>query len=410
MNIFKKSINEDLPTLDKNLKDIAIKSFPQLKDKSENYIHGFLQALNAAMNPIDSSAQDNNSSQGIPSQANSDLPKRIKGGSSNQTSGQNNNQGPLKPFKSDNQEDSQDELDNKENSKNNSTSSNQNKSNQSQNKKTPQIGDKQADDIKKLEDELRKAEIEKERLEDAQSGNLTNQEAEKIDDLTGRIAAIKQILSSEQVKAAVMQNTRDVKDAAAKRAQEKEIKKYTENPLVQFEIDLNNFIKKEIISDKDTSWARYNKNYHGTGVLKKGRYTADSGKLPLINVYFDQSGSWDTNDIKAGEAALATLNEFVRRGKIKVRVYYFGDTIETDVNSPRLHSGTSVGQDLLNHIKNNGADNVIILTDSDTDGTFKSPISIPGALYVLWRNQKPTSIYDYIKAGKHTATYNLTNV
>ena len=63
--------------------------------------------------------------------------------------------------------------------------------------------------------------------------------------------------------------------------------------------------------------------------------------------------------------AVNTLQDFERKGKLKIETYYFADKISNDP----LYEGTSdQGQVLLSAISTKNPDNVVILTDNDLSG------------------------------------------
>lgn len=97
-----------------------------------------------------------------------------------------------------------------------------------------------------------------------------------------------------------------------------------------------------------------------------------------INVYFDQSGSWDEEKIKVGEQAVATLNQYVKQGLIKIYLYYFSINVHENARDARAEGGTR-GQPILDHIMKNKPDNVIIMTDSDI-GDCMSHVQVPGGV------------------------------
>lgn len=66
---------------------------------------------------------------------------------------------------------------------------------------------------------------------------------------------------------------------------------YKNSPLSRFKLSLNTFIKDQIIDIRGNSWSKINKKYYNTGIIKPGISRRANTLVPLINVYFDRSGS-----------------------------------------------------------------------------------------------------------------------
>lgn len=156
--------------------------------------------------------------------------------------------------------------------------------------------------------------------------------------------------------------------------------KYRNSPLTRFTESLNRFIKDETARARNSSWAHINKKYVNSGLLRPGASYSARGDVPLINVYFDQSGSWDAKKIETGKQAIATLIKYQTRGEIKVNLYYFDTKVSSSDSG--LGGGTN-GQPIINHIKQTKPNNVIILTDGDIKDIHES-ITIPGAVWILF--------------------------
>ena len=151
---------------------------------------------------------------------------------------------------------------------------------------------------------------------------------------------------------------------------------------------------------QDDTWSAINRRYSGTGVLKQGQRMTDlpDKKIPVIDFYFDQSGSWSATDVKIGEKAVQALYELEEKGEIKINVYYFANHVHTDAASARAEGGTWAWNDIVKNIIATQATNVVIMTDADMedawdkDGWLRSQQSkpasyiVPGYVWYLWRN------------------------
>jgi hypothetical protein len=169
-----------------------------------------------------------------------------------------------------------------------------------------------------------------------------------------------------------------IRESAAKAANDSG--KYRNTPLTRFTESLNRFIKDSTARARNASWAHINKKYVNSGLLRPGSSYSARGDVPLINVYFDQSGSWDTKKIETGKQAVATLYKYQTRGEIKVNLYYFDTKVKSE---PVGLGGGTKGTPVIEHIKQTKPSNVIILTDGDiTD--IRESITVPGAVWILF--------------------------
>lgn len=185
----------------------------------------------------------------------------------------------------------------------------------------------------------------------------------------------------------------------------KNVQKYKNNPgLVKFRESLNKFIKNEVGEVKEKKWSRINKKYAGTGTIKPGISKHASGKIPLINVYYDRSGSWDASMTAVGDSAISTLSNYVRKGQIKIHIYYFNTEIHT--TDPGGSGGTR-GTPILNHIKETRPDNVIVMTDDDIRDCSEV-VTVPGAVWLLFvKDQISENLQEHLKGKKLTRSFEL---
>ena len=186
---------------------------------------------------------------------------------------------------------------------------------------------------------------------------------------------------------------------------DRELKAYRADPMHKFEASLNDFIKRAVSVKRQPSWSRPNRRYQGTGIYAQGR-TIQPNPIPKINVYFDQSGSWDEEDIQLGIKAINVLKQYIQQGKIKVNLYYFSDTVCSTAREARSQGGTN-GQPILNHITATRPDNVIVLTDNDIDDC-RTNVTVPGAVWFLWKDGKRSdNLIDHLHGEKKTEMFDL---
>lgn len=205
---------------------------------------------------------------------------------------------------------------------------------------------------------------------------------EEQEELQRRITQIKKILNDlEKGESAKSEaQSKVLEERAAKAA--RDANRYRNSPLTRFTESLNRFIKNAIARGKHENWARINKKYVYSGLLKPGMSWNDRGKVPLINVYFDRSGSWDEGKTAQGRQAIATLNRYVTRGELKINLYYFSERVHGEEADAKREGGTN-GQPILDHIEQTKPDNVIIMTDSDISDC-RTVVKVPGACWRLW--------------------------
>ena len=229
------------------------------------------------------------------------------------------------------------------------------------------------------------------------------EEQQEAKELQDRVNDLKKAL--KDLKNSIMEETEEAKDkeAIAKRAQD--LAKYKETPLSRFADSLNNFIKNEVATGRGKSWSRINKKYSGTGLIKAGTSRLASDKVPLINVYFDRSGSWNAQKSAKGAQAIATLNKYVTRGQIKINLYYFSNNVHS-IEQQALNEGGTNGQPILDHIEATKPDNVIILTDSDIDDC-RSYVTVPGGVWMLFYEGRSQNLMNHLKGRKLTKYFDI---
>ena len=202
-----------------------------------------------------------------------------------------------------------------------------------------------------------------------------------------------QALSDEDI-AAIRAETQAVK------AREKETaiyKKPTASSFKGFKDFLNSLyraiaLQVQTNEVQDDTWSAINRRYSGTGVLKQGQRRNDlpDKKIPVIDFYFDQSGSWDEQDIAAGKKAVESLVDMEEKGQIKINIYYFANHVFNDAQSARNEGGTAAWNEIVKNVIATQATNVVIMTDADMEDWWSGPdalkYTVPGYVWYLWRN------------------------
>lgn len=145
---------------------------------------------------------------------------------------------------------------------------------------------------------------------------------------------------------------------------------------------------------RDDTWSAINRRYSDTGILKQGQKIQElpNKRIPVIDFYFDQSGSWNDNDLKVGEKAVQCLADLKADGKINLNVYYFSNDVYEKAADARADGGTAGWNEIIKNIVSTQATNVIIMTDADMEDWWKGDkalsYTVPGYVWYLWRNGK----------------------
>lgn len=272
-------------------------------------------------------------------------------------------------------------------------------------KPKPEIGDTGDDEFDKREREQRKQQAEKEREEDGTPEETEEERKERIKRLKDRLSnseEIKELEAEAEEKVNRERKLERDKATAAKNAR---------SSIQQFQDSLRLFIANQVKKIKSKTWTKSNMSYEGSGVIKPARAKTSSGKIPKINVYFDQSGSWSQSDVNTGMEAIGILNNYVKRGEITYKVYYFANTIHTEASEARDEGGTGAGYELIKHIQETAPDNVIVMTDDDFDRwgeIVEAPnIYVPGAVWYLFRNGRSKRLMQHLKGRQQSKAFDI---
>lgn len=187
-------------------------------------------------------------------------------------------------------------------------------------------------------------------------------------------------------------------ETQAVKAREKENAKYktrSRESFKGFQDFLNSLYRAVALQVKvnevqDDSWSALSRRNSGVGVLKQGKKINElpDSKIPVIDFYFDCSGSWGQDDIKIGKKAVEALAEMEEKGQIKINLYYFGDRVSTSPNE--TGGGTTGWNEIVKNVIATQATNVIIMTDEDMESWWQGDVAlkytVPGYVWYLWKN------------------------
>lgn len=269
---------------------------------------------------------------------------------------------------------------------------------------SPQVGDKGDEKEAEKEDRQRGEEIAKERAE--QGENEKNRE-ETPEEKEARFQRIQDMLNSGEVKGKIESETKRKANTSSKFAkQARDLEKY-KSPIRQFKMSLERFVKDQVRRVRKKSWDRPDMRYEDSGLLKPGRAMKNSTNRPIIHVYFDQSGSWQEQDVAVGKEAIGVLRNYEQRQEIEIKLWYFANTLCDKASDARKQGGTAAGPELLEHIQSTRPNNVIIMTDSDFDHTLDaSPkVTVDGAVWFLFRRHESKDLIKHLRGRAQTQKF-----
>lgn len=169
-----------------------------------------------------------------------------------------------------------------------------------------------------------------------------------------------------------------------------------------FSRDLEQAMKRQtaVNTKPEDTYSKVNPTYAKSDLLMPGSGYLERRAVPIINVYWDKSGSLTSNDKKRGLDALSYLLQLQSRKKLKVKNYWFANRV-VDAADKSCGGGTRAFPEILKHIEETRADNVIIFTDDDfndqTDFSTLSPITIHGCVWWIWCGSVADKAVPYIK-------------
>lgn len=232
-------------------------------------------------------------------------------------------------------------------------------------------------------------------------------EQEKADKIAKKVEAAKKALERLKDKLEA-EDTANLEKEKARKA-DQELKNLRADPISNFKLALHDLIKRQTDYARDNTWSRPNRRYAGTGIIAQGKAIQEH-TIPLVNVYFDVSGSVQPY-VPITRAALGVIKNFVDRRLIKVKVYYVSNILSDNENDST--GGGADGDLIMNNIKETHPTNVIVVTDSDAD--YDAPynnITIDGGVFFLIPNRQsvPDELMKALKGKKVNKTIYLEQV
>lgn len=264
------------------------------------------------------------------------------------------------------------------------------------------IADKVADDakdLKKQEDELKNSQDSDEVFKD-------KKQLEKERKIEERRKKLQDALKDADTLVKLEKETQVIRDKEKIAKAARDLERYNAKPINAFSVSLNNFIAKELAYNRGGTWKKFNKNYISQGIIKKGITSRARGNVPLINVYFDRSGSFSNYPDKTRDAenAIAALNKYMKQGKLLINLYYASTDVFQDRKEAEKMGGGMDSDPVIEHIKATKPDNVIILTDHDSNDGYETA-EVPGAVWFLFYDSDAPDFVKRLRGRKLTKTF-----
>jgi hypothetical protein len=192
------------------------------------------------------------------------------------------------------------------------------------------------------------------------------------------------------------------KDYQKKKARDAAKAKYSKmGTLEDFQMNFYSAINNQIemVRQEYQSYDEINAEYESENVIMKADLEKElpAEAIPIVDVYFDVSGSWDDSDIEIGEAAIASVKVFEDQGDLVMNIFYFSndvDNVSMEHCRALYGQGTHGWPKILQNIKATGAKNVLVMTDSDIELLNGSgagaadcgSLKVEGCVWYLWKN------------------------
>ena len=267
---------------------------------------------------------------------------------------------------------------------------------------------KEGEKLDKLQDEVAELDKQLDKIEGGDTGNSkefpTPEEQQAEVDIAARVKEIfNELRDMNAYNEIVAETNAAIRKDNIARARRNNISNYAKRGnggLHNFKMDLQRFISSELSYERERSWERPDTRYKRRGFLVQGSITRKEEKVPVINVYWDTSGSFSNPAKTAGaRAAINSIQQYVKKGLIDVNVYYHSN----DVYDHPV-SGGNDGDNVVDHIKATRPDNIIIITDSDLSNT-KHSVTVPGAAWFLFYDAPSQGLIDNVHGRKQSKWY-----
>lgn len=277
-------------------------------------------------------------------------------------------------------------------------------------KNTKNSGSGQSDTEKELDDLADAAEGAKKKLDDIEKksgdGPIDSSAEQKAKEkLAERVREIEDSFADVKKQASLEAESSSAKRKEKAAAEARYIERIRRSGIRLFKLNLNRFIADQIEEEEVDSYARENPAYADSEFIVPGKIIREEKYIPIINVYWDVSGSFsDAQKTASARNAIATLNEYVRNGDIEIHTYYFADRVSDTISGAGI--GTE-GRPVAEHIQQTKPDNVIIITDSGTNYDSIPYTTVPGAVWILFYDGRSNAMMKNIRGKKQNKYFDI---
>ena len=176
-------------------------------------------------------------------------------------------------------------------------------------------------------------------------------------------------------------------------------------PLRQFKINLDRFIKNEVSRKRQIVPYMNSAAHEHSGYFVPRTMSIKSENVPVINVYWDVSGSFSDEAKTAGaKAAINLLRQYQQKGLIQKHEYYFATKVSDTVQG--ANPSSTNGRPIQKHIQATRPDNVIIITDGDISDCYDT-VKVPGAVWMLFYITQSSNLMSHILGRQETKYYKI---
>jgi hypothetical protein len=172
--------------------------------------------------------------------------------------------------------------------------------------------------------------------------------------------------------------------------------------LEKFKQDLKQAIGEQIgkwQEVEEPTHAKVDRHHEDDDMASPGYYVDEipEEEKPSVDVYIDQSGSWQDSDVRIALNAVAELLKFEDEELLDLNIFYFSEFLSTDRAYARAHGRYECWDLIIEQIcAKPKTKNVVMITDHDIGINWHAPgchgckvgpsVTVDGCVWFLWKN------------------------
>lgn len=172
--------------------------------------------------------------------------------------------------------------------------------------------------------------------------------------------------------------------------------------LEKFKQDLKQAIGEQIgkwQEVEEPTYAKVDRHHEDDDMASPGYYVDEipEEEKPSVDVYIDQSGSWQDSDVRIALNAVAELLKFEDEELLDLNIFYFSEFLSTDRAYARRHGRYECWDLIIEQIcAKPKTKNVVMITDHDIGIDWHAPgchgckvgpsVTVDGCVWFLWKN------------------------